>query len=105
MEAGKLRHSVSIESATDTQDQYGEPIKSWSSFAEVWASREDLSGQEAFAAQQVKADITTRFSIRYVEGITATMRVRMGLTLYNIESVADPDGRARTLLLVTSRQG
>jgi SPP1 family predicted phage head-tail adaptor len=105
MQAGKLRHRITVEAPNEAQNEYGEPVESWAPFAEVWASREDLTGREAFLAQQVKAEVTTRFVFRYVAGITANMRVRSDGTLYNLHSVADPDGRRRTLVLLAVREG
>lgn len=105
MEAGKLRHLITIEAPTEAQDKYGEPVQGWTQVAEVWASREDLSGREWFAAQQVQADVTTRFRIRYRDGIRATMRVTSDGVTYNILSAADPDGKSRTLVLLAAREG
>jgi SPP1 family predicted phage head-tail adaptor len=105
MRAGELRHRITIEHATEVQDEYGEPLKVWAPFVEAWASREDLTGREAFQAQQVRAELTTRFGMRYVDGITAKMRVNAGGVLYDIASVADPEGRGRTLIIMAERQG
>lgn len=104
MRAGKLRHRIQIETLTTGRDIYGEPVETWTLFALVWASREDLAGREFFAAQQVNAEVTTRFGIRFIEGLTPQMRVRDGGTLYDLESVQDPDGRARELILLATRK-
>lgn len=104
MRAGELRHRITIEAPTPVQDEYGEPVQGWAPFAEVWASREDLTGREAFLAQQVKAEVTTRFTMRHAEGVTANMRIRSDDVLYNIHSVQDPEGRRRTLVLMAGRE-
>jgi len=105
MQAGKLRHRITIEAPTGTQNKYGEPVEGWAPFAEVYASREDLTGREQFLAQQVKADVTTRFVVRYLDGVSAKMRILSDGVSYNIESVADPDGKRRTLVIVAAREG
>jgi SPP1 family predicted phage head-tail adaptor len=105
MEPGKLRHRISIEAPTLTQNGYGEPVETWAEYAAVWAAREDLAGREAFLAQQVRAEITTRFRLRFLPGVTAHMRVRSDGVLYSIASSADPDGSRRELHLMTSREG
>lgn len=103
MQAGKLRHRVTVEQASTVANAFGEPAETWAPFATVWASREDLSGREQFLAQQWRADVTTRFVVRYVAGLTPAMRINDGGTLYNINSIADADGRARTLTILATR--
>lgn len=103
MQAGKLRHQVTIEAPTTTPNAFGERVETWAPFATVWASREDLAGREAFVAAQWRADVTTRFTLRFLDGVTAKMRVNDGGTLYNIASVSDPEGRGRTLVIIAAR--
>jgi SPP1 family predicted phage head-tail adaptor len=105
MRAGLLRHRVTIEAPTETQNEFGEPVAGWKPFIEAWASREDLAGRETFQAQQVSAEVTTRFWLRYVDGITAKMRLISDGVVYNVHSVADPDGRRRALVLLAERKG
>lgn len=105
MQAGKLRHRITIEAPGELQNEYGEPVEGWIPFVECYASREDLTGREAFLAQQVRAEVTTRFRMRFVAGITAMTRINDAGTIYNIESVTDPEGRGRTLILLASRVG
>lgn len=103
MEAGKLRHRIMIEAPTGAQNEFGEPVEGWSLFASVWASREDLTGREAFLAQQAKSEVTSRFRVRYLDGVTGSMRISSDGVLYNIESVQDVDGRRRSLVLLAKR--
>jgi SPP1 family predicted phage head-tail adaptor len=104
MEPGRLRHLITIEAPVSTQNAYGEPVVTWSDFASVYASREDLTGRELFAAQQVKAELTTRFTIRYLAGLSETMRIVLDGVYYDIQSVADTEGRKRTLTIMAARQ-
>ena len=103
MQAGKLRHRVTIEQVSTAPNSFGEPVETWAPFVTVWASREDLSGRELFVAQQWRADVTTRFELRYVAGLTPAMRVIDNGPLYNIARVADKDGRGRTLTIIATR--
>jgi SPP1 family predicted phage head-tail adaptor len=104
MRAGKLRHRITIEAAT-VANVFGEEVETWTTFAEVWAAKEDLAGREFFAAQQTTAEVTTRFRLRYLDGVTPKMRINSDGVLYNIESVQDPDGRRVELILMTVRHG
>lgn len=105
LQAGKLRHRVTIETPTEAQDAYGEPVKTWRAIpdGECWARKEDLSGRELFQAQQISAEITTQFTIRHRTDIDARMSIRDGQQFYHIKSVQDPDGLSERLLLLCAR--
>lgn len=105
MRAGLLRHRITIESFTEGANEYGEPISTWATYATVWASKEDLSGREYFASQQINAEVSTKFRIRYRAGITAKMRIQHGGSVYQIAATMDPDGRKRTLEILASKVG
>ena len=102
LRAGRLRHTVTIEAPTEDPNEYGEPEVTWTPVATVWAVKEDLTGREAFAAQQVHAETTTRFRIRYRE-VNAKMRLIHFDTVYNILSVQDPTGLTAEIVLICSR--
>jgi SPP1 family predicted phage head-tail adaptor len=105
MDAGKLRHRVTIESPSTARDEFNEPVPGWNTVADAWASREDLTGRELFQAQAVAAEVTTRFRLRYADGIKAEMRLLCGGEAFDIKSVADPDGRRRELIILATRAG
>ena len=100
MRAGLLRHRVTIQNLTTTQDSFGDVVEDWSNFATVWAQVEDLSGREFFAAVQVNSEIKTRARIRYMEGIKPTMRILHGTRTLEIIAPIDPDGKRRMLELL-----
>ena len=103
MRAGQLRNRIVIEAPGATQNAYGEPVETWTTFLTTWAKREDLTGREALLASQTQAEVTTRFVTRYAEGVTAKMRITSDGQLYNVESVQDPEGRRRTLVIMAKR--
>jgi SPP1 family predicted phage head-tail adaptor len=76
MRAGKLRHQVSVQSATDTTDGRGSTTQSWSTVTTVWASVEPISGRELLRGDQVAADVTHRVRLR-APGLTLTPRHRL----------------------------
>lgn len=103
MRAADLRHRVTIESYSATQNAYNEEIPSWSTVATVWAAIEPLTGQERFlrAADQFYAENQVRIRIRYRAGVTAKMRVvDADGEIYDIQAVLDRDGRRRELVLM-----
>lgn len=93
MHSGAMRHSVTIEEQTKTQDSTGSIVVSWSEFAAVRAAIEPISGREFFSASQVQSSVTTRIRIRYLADVTPKMRVIHGSDTYDIEAVL-PDARS-----------
>lgn len=100
MRAGRLRHRVTIQSVTTNTDSYGQPIESWSTFAEVWAAVEPLTGREYFQAQQLQAEVTYRVRIRYLTGVLPTMRVLHDSRTFEVQAVINLDERNRELHLM-----
>jgi SPP1 family predicted phage head-tail adaptor len=105
MKAGKLRHSIIIQTRTDTADSYGEPIPAWSTFLETWASIDPISGREFFSSKEVKSEVSHKVRIRWAEGITTQMRVLFGTRTFDIESVINIEERDRELLLMCVEVG
>ena len=68
MKAGKLRHRVTIQAKTLTQDPVsGAMAESWSDVATVWASVEPLSVRDLIAARAQQSEMTARVTIRHRE--------------------------------------
>ena len=80
---------VVIESFTTAANAYGEPIKTWSVFATVWAQVSPMRGEERFSAQQIDARATTRFRIRYRSDLDQTMRLSYGGDAYDITAILE----------------
>lgn len=87
--AGPLDRYVTIEQKTKTRDAYGAEIETWTTFAQVWASKRDIRGREYFAAQQVNAETDTVWRIRWIAGVKAEMRINWNGTLYDIQDIAE----------------
>jgi SPP1 family predicted phage head-tail adaptor len=105
MKAGKLRHQITIERASQTQNEYGEIVEGWETVGTFPASVEPINGREYFAAQAVQSEATTRIRMRYKPGILVTDRVTHGGTVYNIQSVINPEMRNEELLLMCESNG
>ena len=100
MRAGKLRQRLVIQAATETKNDFGEPIKTWADWATVWGAVEPLRGRELWAAREKQARLDTRIRIRYREGVTPKMRVVFGDHIYEIDSVIDEEMRHANLQLM-----
>jgi len=100
MQTGKLRHRVTIETATESLDSYGHPDPTWTSAVVVWASIEPLAGNELLRAQEVNAEISIRIRIRYHASVTPRARLKFGSRYFEILSVANLEERGREMELL-----
>ena len=94
--AHRLRHRITIEQKTAGADAWGQPVETWETVAaEVPAEVLPLSGREYIAAQAEQAGITTKITIRRMDGITAAMRITHEGAIYNIKAPPIPDRTLR----------
>lgn len=102
--AGRLRHQITVESAVESEDAYGDITSSWSTLYTARASVEPLVGREYYAAQQVNAENNVKFRMRYSATIattTAKMRVLFDGRYFDIQSVINIEERNKEMLLMT----
>lgn len=97
MRAGRLRRRIQLQSATETRDAHGQPVKTWSTQATVWASVEPAHGREYIQARQVAQENLWRVMIRYRSDVTSDWRIVYGAKTLEIESVINPDEDDRLL--------
>ena len=102
MQSGKLRERITIQSFTGTADNYGQEVKSWSTFKEVWAAVEPTQGREFWAGQQVQSEVTMRVRIRYLAGVLPEMRILWGTKVLNIAQIINPKARDREMQIMCS---
>lgn len=90
IDAGKLRHRITIQSPTETQDQTtGAISQTWENIADVWCAIEPLSVREFIAADAEDSKVNCKVIIRYRDGINAKMRLyhQAKNIYYNIEGI------------------
>lgn len=104
MAAGKLRHRLVFEQATITRDAMNESVKTWATFATLWGNVQPLRGREFFAAQAANSEVTAKIETRYKAGILATMRIRHGSRIYEIEGMENEGMRNRRLFFMVKEQ-
>lgn len=83
---GKLRHRVSLQSATTVNDSYGQPTRTWATYATVWALVEPVSGEESTLAMQLQGGTTHKITIRYRAGVSVGHRILYGTRIFNISA-------------------
>lgn len=104
MQAGKLKHRVTIQQVTETTKPSGERSQSWGTLATVWASIVPLSGRELWNASQAQPDVTHTVTMRSGgdvtrDTITPKHRILHGSRVLNVLSIRDENEDGFTLVL------
>ena len=104
IDAGRLRHRVSLQRNDFTQDPVTGAIKDgWTEYAKAWASVEPLSARDLIAAQGVQSKVTARMVIRYRADIDPAHRIVHRGTVYRVEGILpDKDSGLEYLTILVS---
>ena len=98
-QAGDLDRRIIIVRATLAANAFNEFVETWATYATVWARKLDVSAGESYRAQEVGAEISARFVVKYspvTAGVDARDRITFGGQDYNITAVREVDmGRNR----------
>jgi SPP1 family predicted phage head-tail adaptor len=105
LEAGKLRHVVTIYDPAPVQDsQGGTSFGNLAPFAVTRARIESLLGRELYEAQQLVAQVTHKITIRWQRGIRAKQFVGFRSPdldrVFQIQHVRNPDDIPHLLILL-----
>lgn len=92
MEAGRLRHRITVQQNVPVQDVSGDPVAAWSTLGTAWGAIEPLRGREAtYAGEQTLGEMDTRIILRYsllTAQITPAHRLVHQGSIFNVVSVA-----------------
>ena len=93
MNPGKRNHIIIIQAKTPATatDAYGGTTYTWATFATVWAAIMPLRGRDLVAAQAAQNETTVRFNIRWITGLTESMRIIYNGKNYDITALIDID--------------
>lgn len=106
MQAGKLRHRVTLQEPVKVQNPTtGAVINTWRDVSTIWAEVSPLSAREFIAAQASQGEISTRITIRYRPGVTRKHRILFRGAIYNIEGVLPDPKSGREYLTLTCSEG
>lgn len=88
MEAGALKHLVSIQLLSSAQNATtGIVTPAWTELAAVWANVRPQSAKENIAAGERVEKMMAVITIRHISGIKPSMRVVHGARTYSIEGI------------------
>jgi head-tail adaptor len=102
MEPGERNRFVTIQQLTESLGASQLPVRSWSTLATVWASKEDVRGNEQLVAERLVSRYETRWEIGYrvdmnpeVVDVPKTRRLLLGGRIHDIVDaslIGDSDG-------------
>jgi SPP1 family predicted phage head-tail adaptor len=95
---GELRHLLTLESETRTDDGCGGFSSAWNAVASLWGEIRAVVAEEETAADRTLASVTHRIAIRHRAGVLPAQRFSHAGRIFRIEGVRDPDGRKRLLI-------
>lgn len=94
MQAGKLDRRIQLLTVSEEVDASGGPKEVVTPYGpKIWARAYDLTGREFIAAQQINAEITTKFTVRFRSDITTRMRVQWRDRQYDIVAIPEVGSR------------
>ena len=96
---GQLRERVTVQQPTRTTADLGESQLSWSTYATRWASVEGVSSREALQFGQQQVEITHKVRMRYLDGLTAQMRLQWRSRTLDVVSVLEYGNRSEHVLI------
>lgn len=106
--AGQLNQLITIQSLSQTKDAEGGMVDVWGDFAaDIWARKNNLSGNERSATAQggQKSESRTEFTVYYQPGVTNEMRIVHNGVNYNIRHVNNFMERSEYLIITCDTGG
>lgn len=98
MQAGKLRHRITIERRGVTYDDLGHETQAWKAIAHIRALVEELSGRELERARQLVPEATVRITTRRSPTISSDRILFRDRILQVASVVTNPIGTEQTIL-------
>lgn len=111
MNAGSLRHRLTLETPSSTRDEYGENVPKWTPITSVFGSIKQLSEKQLAmaAAKSITTTSTHEIRMRFTRGLGLRVgyhRLRFeteeSSRTFTINSIANPDERNRELVLTVT---
>ena len=102
--AQELAHRITIGRLEEYEDpETGYRVEEWREIAAAFARVDPMLGRERLAAMQVVAVERTKFTTRYLPGITTYDRLLWDGSEWNIQSIVNVGGRNRETLIYATR--
>jgi SPP1 family predicted phage head-tail adaptor len=105
MEAGKLRHRVTIQKPVRSESaQSGEVELEWQDIGQAWAEIRPTNGREQQLYAQTGEQVSHVITCRYTTAITTDCRLAYRGRFFDVSGVTDVDERRRELRITATEQ-
>ena len=74
IDIGSMRERITVQQATETTNNLGETVQSWSDVTTTWAFVDGVSSRESLYAGQQRIAISHKVKMRYMPGLNQNMR-------------------------------
>lgn len=99
-----LNKRLTIEAPVRNTSDGGSAIISWQHVGMVWAALRPTAARETVNSDGLRLQTTHEIWLRYRHDLTGAMRFRLGLRVFAIQAIRDPDERQRWLLCQTDER-
>jgi SPP1 family predicted phage head-tail adaptor len=96
---GELRERVTVQQPERSTTSLGESQLTWSDYASRWASVEGVSSREALQYGQQQVEVTHKVRMRYLSGLSHTMRLQWRSRVLDVVSVLEYGNRSEHVLI------
>jgi SPP1 family predicted phage head-tail adaptor len=99
MQAGKLRHRVTVQQPQQQTNSLGEPTLAYVDLFDAWVQIQPLSARELVFAKQLQLDTTHKVYTRWTPDITSDCRLVYNGRILNVIGVTNVDERNHDMVL------
>ena len=99
-QAGQLDRRITIQTFSETTDNFGQEVKSFSTLDSVWANVVERVGREGEDGEMIAATKKVEFIIRYRTDVDEEMRITYNSNTYKIQAIQSADARKAFLKIV-----
>jgi SPP1 family predicted phage head-tail adaptor len=94
---GRLRHRLTLEAPVEMADGAGDVARTWSAQGQVWAAIEPVGANDAVVVDKRLGALSHRVTLRHRDDLTLNHRFRLGMRVFFIRALRDPDELGRFL--------
>lgn len=87
MRTGKLDQRVTLQTLTESRNEYGELIKTYADADTVWADVISRKGDESFEASRMQSNKQIKIKMRYRSDVTTEYKIKWMDQSYNVIDV------------------
>lgn len=99
-----FRHRITIQALSLVANDTGGQSETWTNFATVWASLTPKLTKEVNFAQRIEPRVDHEIRMRYVAGLTPTMRISFGSRIFEIKAIIIPDEIKEFMILFSTER-